>query len=116
VRDRLSFTRFLGLGIEDGIPDGTTLWPFRERLAKAGLVEKLFERFGQHLEAKGRIARGGQMVYATIVPVPKQRNSRDENDEVKAGKTPEAWDKLLAVADPFTGQPRGTEDFVKLFS
>jgi transposase, IS5 family len=93
VRDRLSFTRFLGLGIEDGIPDGTTLWLFREMLAKAGLVEKLFERFGQHLEAKGYIARGGQMVDATIVPVPKQRNSRDENDEVKAGKTPEAWEK-----------------------
>jgi transposase, IS5 family len=36
VRDRLSFTRFLGLGIEDGIPDGTTLWLFRETLAKAG--------------------------------------------------------------------------------
>jgi len=93
VRDRLSFTRFLGLGIEDGIPDGTTLWLFRETLAKAGLIEKLFERFGQHLEAKGYIARGGQMVDATIVPVPKQRNSRDENDDVKAGKTPEAWEK-----------------------
>ena len=93
VRDRLSFTRFLGLGIEDGIPDGTTLWLFRETLAKAGLIEKLFQRFGEHLEAKGYIARGGQMVDATIVPVPKQRNSRDENDEVKAGKTPEAWQK-----------------------
>jgi IS5 family transposase len=93
VRDRLSFTRFLRLGIEDRIPDGTTLWLFREALAKAGLIEKLFERFGQHLEAKGYIARGGQMVDATIVPVPKQRNSRDENDDVKAGKTPEAWEK-----------------------
>ena len=30
VRDRLSFTRFLRLGIEDGIPDATTLWLFRE--------------------------------------------------------------------------------------
>jgi IS5 family transposase len=88
VRDRLSFTRFLGLGIEDGIPDDTTLCLFRETLAKAGLVEKLFERFRRHLEAKGYIARGGQMVDTTIVPVPKQRNSRDENDEVKAGKTP----------------------------
>jgi transposase, IS5 family len=93
VRDRLSFTRFLGLGIEDGIPDGTTLWLFRESLAKAGLIEKLFERFGQHLEAKGYIARGGQMVDATIVPVPTQRNSRDENDDVKVGKTPEGWEK-----------------------
>src|ERR1700691_418998 len=93
VRDRLSFTRFLRLGIEDSIPDGTTLWLFREALTKAGLIEKLFARFGQHLEAKGYIARGGQMVDATIVPVPKQRNGRDENEDVKAGKTPEAWQK-----------------------
>jgi transposase, IS5 family len=96
VRDRLSFTRFLGLGIEDGIPDGTTLWLFREKLAKAGLIDKLFERFGQHLEAKGYIARGGQMVDATIVPVPRQRNSRDENEQVKTGKTPKDWQRKPA--------------------
>src|SRR5260370_4528887 len=62
VRDRLSFTRFLRLGIEDGIPDGTTLWLFRETLAKAGLIEELFERFCQHLQAQGYIAPGGPMV------------------------------------------------------
>ena len=78
VRDRLSFTRFLRLGIEDGIPDATTLWLFREKLAKAGLIEQLFDRFDRHLAAKGYIARGGQIVDATIVPVPKQRNSREE--------------------------------------
>lgn len=93
VRDRLSFTRFVGLGIEDGIPDGTTLWLFREKLAKAGLIDKLFERFGQHLEARGYIARGGQLVDATIVAVPRQRNSRDENEQVKAGETPKHWKK-----------------------
>jgi IS5 family transposase len=91
VGDRLSFTRFLKLGIEDRIPDGTTLWLFREKLAKAGLIQTLFERFGQHLEAKGYIARGGQMVDATIVPVPKQRNTREENEVVKGGQTPEDW-------------------------
>jgi len=96
ARDRLSFTRFLALGIEDRIPDGTTLWLFREKLAKAGLIEKLFEQFGRHLEAKGYIARGGQMVDATIVPVPRQRNSREDNETVKAGKTPEEWEKKPA--------------------
>jgi IS5 family transposase len=96
VRDRLSFTRFLELGIEDRIPDGTTLWLFREKLAKAGLIDKLFERFGQHLETKGYIARGGQMVDATIVPVPRQRNTREENAAVKAGQTPEDWEKKPA--------------------
>jgi len=96
VRDRLSFTRFLKLGIEDGIPDATTLWLFREKLAKASLIEKLFERFDQHLAAHGFMARGGQMVDATIVPVPKQRNNRDENDAVKAGQTPAEWEKKPA--------------------
>jgi len=89
----MSFTRFLRLGIEDRVPDGTTLWLFRETLGKAGLIERLFKRFSWHLEAKGYIARGGQMVDATIVPVPKQRNSREENEAVKAGKTPKEWQK-----------------------
>ncbi len=96
VRDRLSFTRFLELGIEDRIPDGTTLWLFREKLSIAGLIEKLFAQFGRHLEAKGYIARGGQMVDATIVPVPRQRNSREDNETVKAGKTPAEWGKKPA--------------------
>jgi transposase, IS5 family len=91
VRDRLSFTRFLRLGIEDSIPDATTLWLFREKLAKAGLIEKLFDRFDQHLAAKGYMARGGQIVDATIVPVPTQHNSRDENEAVKAGRIPQKW-------------------------
>ena len=53
VNDRMSFGRFVGKGIEGRIPDATTLWLFREKLAKAGLIEKLFQHFDQHLEAKG---------------------------------------------------------------
>jgi IS5 family transposase len=87
VGDRLSFTRFLRLGIEDRIPDGTTLWLFREKLAKAGLIEKLFDRFDQHLGAQGYIARGGQIIDATIVAVPRQRNTREENEAIKIGRT-----------------------------
>ena len=96
IRDRFSFMRFLGLGLEDAVPDATTVWLFREALAKAGLAGKLFALFGQHLEAKGYIARGGQIVDATIVTAPKQRNSREENDAIKAGKTPEGWEQKQA--------------------
>jgi hypothetical protein len=96
VGDRLSFTRFLGLRLEDSVPDGTTLWLFREKLAQAGLLKKLFDRFGQHLEAKGYLARGGQMIDATIVAVPRQRNSREENDQLKAGTIPDDWKKQPA--------------------
>ena len=96
VNDRMSFGRFVGKGIEARIPDATTLWLFREKLAKAGLIEKLFQRFDLYLEAKGYIARGGQMVDATIVLVPKQRNTKEENEAVKTGRTPADWGKKPA--------------------
>src|SRR4051794_36336168 len=115
VRDRLSFTRFLRLGIEDGIPDATTLWLFREKLAKASLIEKLFERFDQHLAAQGYMAGGGQMVDATIVPVPKQRNGRDENETVKAGQTPAAWEKKPAKLRQKDRDARWTKKHGKSF-
>src|SRR6266566_7213927 len=91
IRDRISFMHFLDLELEDPVPDATTIWLFREALAQAGLIDKLFERFGRHLEAAGYIARGGQIIDATIVPVPTQRNSRDENAELQAGRTPARW-------------------------
>jgi IS5 family transposase len=96
IRDRLSFMRFLDLELEDSVPDATTVWLFREALAKAGLVAKLFVLFNQHLEAKGYIARGGQIVDATIVSAPKQRNSRSENEAIKQGQTPEGWQQKPA--------------------
>jgi hypothetical protein len=76
ARDRLSFMRFLGLDFEDRVPDATTLWLFREKLAKAGLIEQLFKRFSAHLEAKGFIARGGQMVDATIPDQVRDRGAQ----------------------------------------
>ncbi|MFT5130196.1 MAG: IS5 family transposase [Rhodothermales bacterium] len=96
IRDRLSFMRFLDLGLEETVPDATTIWLFREALVEAGFIDKLFERFGQHLQANGYLARGGQIIDATIVSAPKQRNSGDENDKVKAGQTPEDWEKKPA--------------------
>ena len=115
VRDRMSFTRFLGLEFEDDIPDGTTLWVFREKLAQAGLVEKLFDRFNQHLTAKGYIARGGQMVDATIVPVPKQRNSHEENATVKRGETPVEWEQKPAKNGQKDKDARWTKKHGKSF-
>jgi transposase, IS5 family len=96
LRDRLSFVRFLGLGLEDPVPDAKTVWLYRERLAEAGLVETLFDDFDRHLRDRGWRARGGQIVDATIVPVPKQRNSRADNAKIKAGETPDGWDQQPA--------------------
>jgi transposase, IS5 family len=91
VNDRISFMKFLHLGIEDRVPDATTLWLFREQLTKAGLIEGLFKRFGEYLKEQGYEAKKGQIIDATIVPVPKQRNSREENEQIEEGKIPEEW-------------------------
>jgi IS5 family transposase len=96
IRDRLSFMRFLGLGLEDVVPDATTVWLFREALSRANLVKALFDRFNGYLNAKGYIARGGQIIDATIVSAPKQHNTREENEAIKAGQTPEGWEKKRA--------------------
>jgi transposase, IS5 family len=96
LRDRLSFMRFLGLGIEDAVPDAKTLWLYREALAKADAVEELFGLFDAHLKDKGYLAMGGQIIDATIVSAPKQHNSREENETIKEGKTPEEWGKKPA--------------------
>ena len=87
----LSFA-FLGLGLEDPTPDATTIWLYREQLIRAGLVDELFDAFDAHLKAQGWLATDGQMIDASIVPAPRQRNTRDENAAIKAGETPEGWD------------------------
>jgi transposase, IS5 family len=50
LRDRFSFMRFLGLELEDAVPDAKTLWLYREALAKAGAVEELFDLFDGFLK------------------------------------------------------------------
>ena len=90
LRDRLSFMRFLGLGLEDKVPDAKTVWLYREQLAQAGVIETLFEDFDGYLEQQGYLAMGGQIIDASIVPVPKQRNSGDDNARIKEGRHPRA--------------------------
>src|SRR5450755_1758946 len=61
LRDRLSFMRFLGLGLEDAVPDATTLWLYREALARDGTVETLFATFDCYLRDQGLLAMGGRL-------------------------------------------------------
>ena len=91
IRDRHSFCRFLGLSPEGRAPDAKTIWLFRERLRRRGLVKGLFQELLSQIDAAGFAARRGQMVDAALVAAPRQRNSREENEAVKAGKTPAGW-------------------------
>ena len=93
THDRASFRRFLGLSLEAEVPDAKTLWLFRKRLTEAGLIEELFQQFEQYLQTAGYAAKGGQIIDATLVPVPIQRNSREENQQIKTGEIPVEWEQ-----------------------
>lgn len=91
INDRMTFQRFLGIGPGDPVPDATTVWMFREKLIHRRTVEELFEKFGRILEGHGLVAHEGSIVDATFVEVPRQRNSRGENEKIKNGETPADW-------------------------
>jgi len=96
ILDRMTFKRFLGLGGEDRIPDQKTIWLFREILTQAGAIKKLFDLFGRQLNEAGYSAQKGQIIDASFVEVPRQRNTREENEEIKNGGTPKEWEEQPA--------------------
>lgn len=91
ILDRLSFMRFLGLRIGSRVPDAKTIWLFREQLTEAGLAEKLFDQFEGFLEGNGFAARKGQIIDASLIPAPRQRNNREENAQIKRAEVPVEW-------------------------
>ena len=93
INDRMSFMRFLGLGLDDKVPDAKTIWLFKDTLTKAGIIDQLFSQFNRTLEKRGIITHKGTIVDATFVDAPRQRNSRDENEKIKNGEIPEEWKK-----------------------
>lgn len=92
ITDRASFKRFLGIKISDKVPDSKTFWAFREHLINCGTTDKLFGIFNGMLESANVLANIGSIVDASFVEVPRQRNDRDENKQIKeTGKAPEEW-------------------------
>jgi transposase, IS5 family len=91
LKDRLSFMRFVGLALEDRVPDAKTIWLYREQLTRAGAVEHLFARFDATLRKAGYLAMGGQIVDATVIEARRPRLSESEKTTVKGGGVPETW-------------------------
>ncbi len=91
ITDRSSFRRFLKIKENDLSPDENTFWLFCNELAKNGAIDRLFIKFNEYLNHQGYSAKGGSMIDATFVEVPKQRNTKEENKEIKEGKIPQSF-------------------------
>ena len=92
IRDRLSWMRFLGFDLGGPTPDENTIRHFRNRLTETGTLKRVMKAFDWQLKKKGYIPMAGQIVDASLVPAPKQRNTDGEKAAIKAGKAArEIW-------------------------
>ena len=93
VTDRLTFMRFLGIDLGGAVPDAKTVWLFGEQLREAKVFHRLFERFHRAWAVQGIKLNSGQIVEASFVEAPRQRNTREENETIKEGAVPAQWTK-----------------------
>ena len=91
INDRMSFMRFLGLDIGDNIPDAKTIWLYEELLSKSETGKELFDLFFREIANKGYITRNGSIVDASFVESPRRKNTKEQREALKSGKTPDEW-------------------------
>ena len=114
IRDRLSWLRFLDFDLGKPTPDENTLRTFRERLTNAGAMKTLFVAFDLELRSAGYLPMGGQIVDATLVSAPKQRNTEKQRADIKAGKSArEIWPDEPNTAAQKDVDARWTVKFAK---
>ena len=73
------------------MPDARTIRVFREALKAAELIDELFATLDRQIRSAGYRPRKGQIVDASLIAAPRQRNSREENARIKQGEMPESW-------------------------
>ena len=92
ILDRRSFHDFLDITEANTVPDQNTIREFREKLTRAQLHDELFAAYAGRFEEKGFITRKGNIVDASFVEFPRQRNRGEENEIIKNGELPDGWE------------------------
>jgi len=87
--DSLSFSRFVGLSLEDAVPDHTTLCRFRNRLVSQRLLERLFDELDRQLEGAGLVLKQGAMLDATLIEAATPR-PRGGSEALAQARDPDA--------------------------
>ena len=92
INDRISFMRFLGLGMADRIPDAKTIWLYEDLLSKSEAGQGLFNLFFEEIRKAGYVTREGSIVDASFIEAPKRRNTEEQREKLKKSEVPEEWD------------------------
>lgn len=91
IIDRTSFRQFLGIHTVAEVPDEKTVWAYKEKLSSDGTFDRLFDEFRSFLDSKGLSFNEGKIIDATFVGAPKQRNTKEENKQIKEGNGTDLW-------------------------
>lgn len=91
IIDSSSFRKFFGLSSGDRVSDAKTSWSFRNFLSHKKADEKLFGLFRDYLLKRGLIFNEGQIIDASFVEVPRQRNTHEKNGTIKEGNNDTLW-------------------------
>jgi hypothetical protein len=97
----------------DDVPDARTIWDFKQLLEKDGRdgTRRLFKQFGQLLRSEGLLAKEGSIVDASFVAAPRQRNSREQNAQIKQTQKPHTGALRTCLR---TNEPDGDGSVTKL--
>jgi len=91
--DRLSFRRFVGLGLDERVPDHSTISRFRSLLAERGLAERVFGEVARQIEGKGLIVKQGTLIDATLVQAAAAEPPKQKGGGVSKVDPDAAWMK-----------------------
>ena len=91
INDRISFMRFLGLGINDIVPDAKTIWLYEDMLSENEAGKELFEMFNASIAEEGYVTREGSIVDASFIESPRRKNTKEQREALKSGETPKEW-------------------------
>jgi IS5 family transposase len=83
--DRLSFRRFLGY--PEKVPDSTTIWLFRERLAETGKDKQIWAELQRQLDSKGLRVRKGIAQDASFIEADPGPSDKPRGEEAKTRRS-----------------------------
>jgi len=101
LADRLSFRRFVGLGLEDAVPDHSTISRFRTLLSQRGLAQQVFAEVNRQIEARGMVIKTGTIIDATAIAAAAAEPPKQKGGGSSAVDPDARW-----VKNQTTGQAR----------